>query len=148
MEIIYYLLIFAFSAAIIYNISKYVDLLYKAYITKANITAMIITVGIISVIIVQNNFNLSYIIFGVLIILYTISGMIVKGFNRTGITTTGTFTFLAKYIKWKDVKAMDITYLKDGYVDLTITDNNRAFNHRYKEELDVVLLKIKKELKL
>lgn len=148
MEAIYYLLIFAFTIAIVYNISKYVDLIYKAYITKANITAMIITIAIISVIIVQNKFNLSYIIIGILITLYSVSGMIVKGFNRKGITTTGTITFLAKYIKWKDVKAMDITYLKDGFVDLTITDNNRAFNHRYKEDLDVVLLKIKKELKL
>lgn len=148
MGFLYYLLIFAFTIAIVYNISKYVDLLYKAHISIANIIAIIITTLAVSYKIVQTKFDLSYVILGTLLILYIISGVIVKGFNRTGITTTGTFTFLAKYIKWKDVKAMDITYLKDGFVDLTITDNNRAFNHRYKEELDAVLFKIKKELKL
>lgn len=148
MDYFYYVAIVILSIATIYNLTKYLDIMYKAFITKSNITAMIILTGIVFVLSTANGFDIRTFTLGILIILYSISGIIVKGFNRRGITTTGTFTFLAKYIKWKEVVAMEITYLKDGYVDLTITDNKRAFNHRYKEEYDVVIMKIKKELKL
>ncbi|MFM1582796.1 hypothetical protein, partial [Helcococcus ovis] len=93
-------------------------------------------------------YNFYNYILAILLLLFAISGIISKGFNRRGIITTGNITFLAKFIRWDSVKNMELTYLSEGYVDLILSTDTFALKHRYPEEYEELLLKIKKELKL
>ncbi|MFM1538748.1 hypothetical protein [Helcococcus bovis] len=142
------ILIIFLSIGIVYNLVKYVDIQYKTAITKSNYISFLIMAILLFVAISFTSYNFYNYILGILLLLFAISGIISKGFNRRGIITTGNITFLAKFISWDKVKTMELTYLSDNYVDLILSTDTLALKHRYPEEYEELLLKIKKELKL
>lgn len=142
------ILIIFLSIGIVYNLVKYVDIQYRTAITKSNYISFLIMAILLFVAISFASYNFYNYILGILLLLFAISGIISKGFNRRGIITTGNITFLAKFISWDKVKNMELTYLSDNYVDLILSTDTLALKHRYPEEYEELLLKIKKELKL
>ncbi|MFM1524915.1 MULTISPECIES: hypothetical protein [Helcococcus] len=142
------ILIIFLSIGIVYNLVKYVDIQYRTAITKSNYISFLIMAILLFVAISFTSYNFYNYILGILLLLFAISGIISKGFNRRGIITTGNITFLAKFISWDKVKTMELTYLSDNYVDLILSTDTLALKHRYPEEYEELLLKIKKELKL
>ncbi|MFM1540374.1 hypothetical protein [Helcococcus ovis] len=145
---IYIVLILFLSIGIVYNLVKYVDIQYRTAITKSNYISFITMAILLFVVISFARYNFYNYILAILLLLFSISGIISKGFNRRGIITTGNITFLAKFIRWDSVKNMELTYLSEGYVDLILSTDTFALKHRYPEEYEELLLKIKKELKL
>lgn len=145
---LYYLFMLVLAAATIYNLSKYVELEIKAKLSFDNYVSMTAVIAILAVLIRQWGFIFQNIMLAILLILYSISGILVKGFNRKGITTTSAFTFLAKYIKWTDVIDMTLEFPVEDAVDLTVMTNTKAFTHRYDEKYEKTILTIKKDLKM
>lgn len=142
-------LMIIFAAITIYNLSKYTDIIVRAKITIADIISLIIV--LILVYIVFNNIleqNILNYALGVVFFLYTVSGIIVRGYNKLGIYDFGKITHIAKFTKWNQVNSIEFEYFAKDAIDVIFVTKLKAIRHRYDEKNENSIAKIKKELKV
>lgn len=143
------ILIGIFSVATFYNLLKYIEIKSKANLIIADYISFAIVIILIAFLFIKvlNNNIYNYIL-AIVFLLYTISGVISKGYDKSGVYNNGHITFLVKYTKWRELKEIKLEYNKDGFVDVFFATDTRAFRHRYKEEQEKVFLRLKRDLKI
>ncbi|MGY3776598.1 hypothetical protein [Helcococcus sueciensis] len=138
-----------FASITIYNLSKYSDILIRAKFTIADIISLIIVLILIFVafksIIEKNAINYSL---AIVFFLYTISGIIVRGYNKGGVYDFGRLTHIAKFTKWNQVDSIKFEYFAKDAIDVIFVTKTKAIRHRYDEKYEDSIVKIKKELNI
>lgn len=146
---IYIILIVLFAFLTMYNLVKRTELLYKIQIRWTHMIAFIITAILLFFICY---FILPYNIYNYLVaivfLLYTFSGLICRGFNKKGVYNVNEITNLSRFVKWQDVQAINIAYNEEEYFDVTFVSGIRSFEHRYSNDVEQVLLKVKSDLNI
>lgn len=140
-------LMIIFGAITIYNLSKYTDIIVRAKITIADIISLIIVLVLLYIafnsILEHNILNYALVI---IFFLYTVSGIIVRGYNKRGIYDFGKITHIAKFTKWNQVDSIKFEYFAKDAIDVIFVTKIRAIRHRYDEKYENSIVKIKKEL--
>lgn len=142
-------LMIIFGSISIYNLSKYTDIIVRAKITIADIISLVLVLGLIYIafnFILEHNF-LNYTL-AVVFFLYTVSGIIVRGYNKRGVYDFGNITHIAKFTKWNQVDSIKFEYFAKDAIDVIFVTKIRAIRHRYDEIYENSIVKIKKELNI
>lgn len=146
---IHSILIILLSIATIYNLVKRTDLIYNTIMKRTDLIALTITsilLFILCYFILPYNLN-SYFV-AIAFMLFTISSHLVRGFNKKGVYNINEIVTIARFIKWQDIKAINIAYNEKEYIDVTFVTDFRSFEHRYKNEIEKILIKVKVDLKI
>lgn len=141
--------IIIFSIIIIYNIMQYVKIIVKSDFVKTDYISLFIVIFSLFMIYIKilDN-NILNILLIAVFLLYTISGYLNRGFDKKGIYDYSHITFLAKFVKWSEIKEIKIEYPEDNKIDVLFVTNTKAFKHRYDEKLEEFFRKIKKKFKI
>lgn len=144
---IYISIMIIFAIATIYNLLKYQNIIVRAKFVITDYISIFITIFLIIFIVLKFVNNIIHSISLIIVLfVYIFSGILVKGYNKYGVFTTGKIFGLAKFIKWNKIENMGIEYNVDNAIDVLYSTKLRAFKHRYEDKFEKNLLNIKKEL--
>lgn len=142
-------LIILLSIGTIYNLIKRTEIEYFAEVTIGHYLSIIFLIFILlylNIYIFKYNFN-NYLV-SLTYIIYNFSAILSRGFNRKGIYNMSFLITRTKFYPWNIVKALKLNYLRKSGIDVDIVFDVRVFNHRYSDDYEKILLKIKKDLKI
>ena len=132
-----------------YNLIKRTEVEYRVIFRKSYIVSAIITFTLLMILCsVILEYNIQNYLLAIVFMIYTISGYIVRGFNKRGLYHINEITNTAKFTKWQDIKAINIAYNEEDFIDVTFLTGIKSINHRYKEEVEKVLIKVKSDLNI
>lgn len=143
------ILMIIFGAITIYNLVRFSEIIVRAKITLADIISIIVIIFLIYILF--RNFlalNIYNYLLATVFLLYAVSGILVKGYNKRGVFDFWKLTHLARFTKWNKIDDIKFEYLKDNSIDVIFVTKTRVIRHRYDEKLEKEFIKLKKHLKI